>query len=151
VSAPVVVVLDAPAPLAGTAYPEPDTDWPALHARGFRLVVRLHPAAYDPAPLAAADFELEDLFGGRRPLDETRETRVVWEAAGAAAAAVARGDGVLVHCVGGTGRTGTVLACALRRLGWSAEDAVAAVRAARPRWPESPWQEEVARGKPAGR
>ena len=54
-------------------------------------------------------------------------------------------EGAVVHCLGGTGRTGTVLACALQRLGWSADEAIAAVRAHRPRWPESPWQEEVVR------
>jgi len=50
-----------------------------------------------------------------------------------------------VHCVGGTGRTGTVLAGALRVLGRSADDAIAAVRGHRPGWPESAWQEQVVR------
>jgi len=50
-----------------------------------------------------------------------------------------------VHCVGGTGRTGTVLASALRRLGRSADAAIDTVRMHRPHWPESPWQEDVVR------
>jgi hypothetical protein len=139
------VVTDAPAPLAGMAFPPPETDWPALQGRGFAHVVRLHPADYDPAPLIAHDVALEDLYGGAAPSDPAAEHRRIWEAARFAAEHVSRGEGVVVHCVGGTGRTGTVLACALRQLGRSADEAIAAVRAHRPRWPESPWQEEVVR------
>ncbi len=58
---------------------------------------------------------------------------------------VARGEGVVVHCVGGTGRTGTVLACALRQLGRSADAAIDTVRMHRPHRPESLWQEDVVR------
>jgi len=148
-SAEVFVVLETPAPLGGMALPGPDTDWAELHRRGFRLVVRLHPAAYDPAPLVAHDFALEDLYGGRVPADAPAEERRIRAAARLAAETVARGDGVVVHCLGGTGRTGTVLACALRLLGFSVEEATAAVARHRPRWPESPWQEEVVRRGPA--
>jgi hypothetical protein len=38
-----------------------------------------------------------------------------------------------------------VLACALRQLGRSADEAIATVQTHRPRWPESPWQEVVVR------
>ena len=139
------VVLESPARLGGMAYPEPDTDWGALGRSGFRHVVRLHPGDYDAAPLEIDDVELEDLFGGRSPRDPEAERARVIEAARLAAEYVERGEGVVVHCVGGTGRTGTVLACALRLLGRSADEAIDAVRAARPHWPESPWQEEVVR------
>ncbi|SEK37010.1 Dual specificity phosphatase, catalytic domain [Roseateles sp. YR242] len=40
------------------------------------------------------------------------------------------GDRALVHCAAGMGRTGTMGACVLKRLGQSAEDAVEAVRIA---------------------
>lgn len=40
------------------------------------------------------------------------------------------GDRALVHCAAGMGRTGTMGACVLKRLGRSAEDAVEAVRVA---------------------
>ena len=44
----------------------------------------------------------------------------------------ARGAGdVAVACMGGVGRTGTVAACALVRAGWTAEAAIARVRAIR--------------------
>ena len=140
------VVADEPALLAGMPYPADDTDWAALHARGFRRLVRLHPGDYDAAPLLVEDVELEDLYGGRTPSDPDAERGRVLDAARRAVAHVNGGEGVLVHCVGGTGRTGTVLACALRLLGRSTDEAIAAVRAHRPRWPESPWQEQTVRG-----
>jgi hypothetical protein len=139
------VVTDTPARLAGMAFPDPELDWPALHSLGFRHVVRLHAADYDPAPLTAHDVALEDLHGGLIPRNVDAERRRVWQAAKLTAKYVASGDGVVVHCVGGTGRTGTVLACALRRLGHPVDEAIDAVQAHRPRWPESPWQEEVVR------
>jgi len=139
------VVAESPAPLAGMAFPPPETDWRVLRNRGLRHVVRLHPADYDPAPLVAHDVALEDLHGGLVPRDAAAEERRVWEAAELTAALVSRGEGVVVHCVGGTGRTGTVLAGALRVLGRSADDAIAAVRGHRPGWPESAWQEQVVR------
>ncbi len=139
------VVLDDPALLAGMAYPAPDTDWRELYGRGFRRLVRLHPGDYNASPLRVEDVELEDLHGGRSPQDARRERERVREAARLAAEHVRAGEGVLVHCVGGTGRTGTVLGCALGLLGRSADEAVRAVQEHRPQWPESPWQEEIVR------
>jgi protein-tyrosine phosphatase len=40
------------------------------------------------------------------------------------------GQGVLLHCAAGIGRTGTVAACVLKQLGQSREEALAAVRRA---------------------
>jgi hypothetical protein len=139
------VFTDTPALLAGMPYPRPGVDWEALHDRGFGLVVRLHPGDYDPAPLDVRDVRLTDLHGGAVPSDPEAEAERVWEAARIAAGAVEAGTGVVVHCVGGTGRTGTVVACALRLLGRSTDEAVASVQAHRPKWPESPWQEELVR------
>jgi Tyrosine phosphatase family len=144
----VFVVTEEPAPLAGMAFPPPETDWHALHGQGFAHVVRLHPADYDPAPLLAHDMPLEDLYGGAEPQAPAAEERRIWDAAALVAELVSRGEGVVVHCVDGTGRTGTVLACALRRLGRSADDAIATVRQHRPHWPESPWPEQVVRSEP---
>ena len=140
-----VVFADTPALLAGMPYPRPDVDWRALHDRGFGLVVRLHPGDYDPAPLDVHDVTLTDLYGGALPEDPEGEAERVWEAARIAAGAVERGTGVVAHCFGGIGRTGTVAACTLRLLGRSADEAIAIVQARRPSWPESPWQEQVVR------
>ena len=139
------VVVREPALLGGMGYPPPDTDWASLHREGFRHVVRLHPGEYDPAPLLVADFQLEDLHGGRTPGDPESERSRVLDAAKAAAGWVADGEGVIVHCVGGTGRTGTVLVCALRYLDYPLHEAIQLVRAHRPGWPESDWQEELVR------
>ena len=142
------VVVQDPAPLAGMAYPPPETDWRELHRQGFAHVVRLHPGDYDPAPLVAHDVALQDLYGGAAPKDPAAEQDRIWEAAELVAEHLGRGEGVVVHCVGGTGRTGTVIACALRRLGRSPDEAIATVKQYRPHWPESPWQEEVSRSEP---
>ena len=139
------IVLEVPALLAGMAFPTADTDWVELHRRGFQELVRLHPGRYDPAPLTAHEILLEDLVGGRKPLDPASERDRVLDAARLATECVQRGEGVVVHCVGGTGRTGTVLGCALRYLGRDADEAVAMIQAHRPHWPESLWQEEVVR------
>ena len=139
------VVLDDPAPLAGMAYPDEDTDWSAFRDAGFTKVLRLARADYDPSPLSAEMIELQDLAEGRLPDDPDSERTAVWRAARHVADSVGMGEGVIVHCVGGIGRTGTVLACALRLVGYSADDAVAAVKSHRPTWPESPWQEDVVR------
>lgn len=139
------VFTETPALLAGMPYPRPDTDWQALHDRGLRLIVRLHPGDYDPAPLAVREVALMDLHGGALPDAPDAERERVWEAARVAADALEHGIGVVVHCVGGTGRTGTVVACALRLLGRSADEAVAMVQTQRPKWPESPWQEQLVR------
>ena len=145
------IVTETPALLAGMAFPQPGTDWQLLHRRGFGRVIRLHPADYDPAPLVAHDVALQDLHGGATPPDAAVEERRIWQAAGLAAEHVARREGVLVHCLGGTGRTGTVLACALRQLGRTADEAIDLVRMHRPDWPESTWQEKVVRsGPPSG-
>ena len=43
-----------------------------------------------------------------------------------------QGRAVLVHCQGGYGRAGTMLACYLVSQGWEAEEAIAEVRKRRP-------------------
>ncbi len=50
---------------------------------------------------------------------------------------------VMVHCMMGRGRTGTMLACFLVAEGWSAESAVRRVRQSRPASIESLAQEEM--------
>ncbi|MCB1233632.1 MAG: tyrosine-protein phosphatase, partial [Verrucomicrobiae bacterium] len=58
------------------------------------------------------------------------------------------GEGVIVHCAGGRGRTGTVLGVVLRRFGFSAREVVDyldEIHLAREKagWPEASWQREV--------
>ncbi|MCL5959467.1 MAG: tyrosine-protein phosphatase [Chloroflexi bacterium] len=121
-------VLRDPAPLAGMARPIESTPWQAIWAAGFRHVVRLdirNVPDYDPAPLNRLYMEhLEDLRHGRPPTGrpEEEEKRLILEAASAATARLEVGEGVVIHCWGGTGRTGTVIACVLRVLGFTTSD-----------------------------
>ncbi|MFO7561194.1 MAG: dual specificity protein phosphatase family protein [Enhygromyxa sp.] len=62
-------------------------------------------------------------------------------------ARVGAGKGVLVHCVGGLGRSGMIAAAWLRSRGASTDEALAIVRAARgPRAVETEVQEQAVRG-----
>jgi hypothetical protein len=149
-----------PTPLAGMAYPRRG-NWDALAARGFGHVIDLtrDTAKYDPSPLRSHGFRLADLVVRRRPPSPEHDEEVI----GAAAALVAdrwrAGEGVIVHCHGGRGRTGAVLGSALVRLGHDPDDVVDwlhRVQRTRGRrgWPEQAWQREVVqraqRGHPPG-
>jgi hypothetical protein len=144
-------VLSSPALLAGMPCPGEGTPWAALAEAGFRNVICLMGAApsYNPTPLRLLHaVELEDLVGGRSPVDPDRERRDIGRAVRIALGALHRNEGVIVHCEGGTGRTGTVIGLVLRHLGWTAAETLGylnAIHRARERagWPESPWQAEL--------
>ena len=142
-------IARAPVALAGMPFPG-RADWQLLHEHGIGHVVCLtHDVApYDPAPCSVGTFALQDLVDGRAPARPEAERAVVERAADDVVAHLARGIGVAVHCMGGRGRTGTVLGVVLVRLGHPPERVVAHLdRLARARgrrgWPESPWQADV--------
>jgi len=139
----------APVALAGMSYPG-RAAWSQLHALGIGHVVCLtHDAApYDPAPCGVSAFRLHDLVSGAPPSDPAAELAVVHRAADAVQSLVEQGTGVAVHCMGGRGRTGTVLGVVLVRSGHDPATVVdhldrVARRRGRRGWPESPWQAEV--------
>lgn len=143
-----------PVPIAGMAFPA-RADWSLLAGLGFGHVVCLthDDPPYDPAPLGLTAVGLDDLYHGRPPSDPDAEQRRVLHAAGAAVAAVGRGEGVVVHCRGGRGRAGTVLGSALVMLGLDSGEVVAWLdllhrRRGKAGWPESAWQEAVVRSVP---
>lgn len=147
-------MIDSPAPLAGMPYPHALTasHWVTL-GKTFQHVVNLceDESPHECAPLNPLHaVKLQDLVSGGAPNNPKREAAKILRAADVIVAALRRGEGVVVHCMGGRGRTGTVLGCALRRLGHGADEVVAqldAVHKARGRrdWPEADWQEQLVR------
>lgn len=139
-----------PAPLAGMAYPH-RAEWTRLHDVGLRRVVCLtdDTARYDPSPLTATAIKLQDLYV-TGPDSAAEEQQRVRQAVDAVVASVEAGDGVVVHCHAGRGRTGTVIGGALVRLGHDPDDVVTwldRVQRARSKrgWPENPWQADAVR------
>ncbi len=142
-------------PLAGMAYPRVGP-WDALADAGFAHVVCLteDQPRYDPAPLVATAVALQDLFARPAPDDPERDRARTLAAARFVVERHRAGDGVVVHCHGGRGRTGMVLGCALVMLGHDPDDTVDWLhRTQRTRgrrgWPEQEWQATVVRECPA--
>jgi hypothetical protein len=145
-------IARAPVALAGMAYPG-RADWGLLHEHGVGHVVCLSSdrPTYDPAPCTLTAIRLQDLVSGGDPDEPDEERALVAGAADDVLLHLERGIGVAVHCMGGRGRTGTVIGTALVRLGHDPEDVVTHLdRVARARgrrgWPESAWQAAVVRG-----
>jgi len=138
-------------PLAGMAAPPPDFSFAMLHDERFDSIVSLVGSpGYDAYPLRAHAYELQDLYGGRRPADPGGEYREVCAAVDTIADLRGRGHGVVVHCRAGIGRTGLVVGAVLVAEGHDPDevtawlDRVQRARGARG-WPESPWQAETLR------
>jgi hypothetical protein len=144
-------VLQVPAPLAGMRYPRWDFPWKNVADTGFHFIVSLHPGDYDPSPLERLSaVQLEDLAHGGNPVDPAREKRLIRTVVDAVVRALQAGRGVILHCVGGRGRSGTVIGCVLRTLGYRTEEIISYLdRTHKARgkmgWPESPWQADLIR------
>lgn len=144
------VVPVAGPPLAGMPYPRDDVEWDAVAASGVARVLDLSglPCGYDCTPLERVPLDLQDLAGGRLPNDEEREREQIRGAVDVITATREALDGVVVHCEGGRGRTGTVLGAYLVTLG-HAPSVVShwlnQLYASRGQsgWPESRWQSDL--------
>jgi atypical dual specificity phosphatase len=124
--------------MLGCAYPRTERALVALSESGVRLLVNLHERPHDPARLrrhglrevhlAVRDFAAPSPGQIERGLDAVLET-------------LAAGEAAAIHCGGGLGRTGTVLACYLASSeGLGAEEAIRRIRAVRPGSVETPAQ-----------
>jgi protein-tyrosine phosphatase len=147
------VVLKEPALLAGMSYPGTRTPWVKIGDAGFSNVVCLCDSKvhYNPYPLKVLfSAELEDLYHGYDPEDPETEERLIRQATGVIGKKMDEGEGIVVHCVGGIGRTGTVLGCVLRDLGFSAGEVINYLDKINELrgfggWPETEWQGEMVR------
>lgn len=147
------VVLSEPAFLAGMALPGRYTPWENIGSAGFSHVVCLSHSKvyYNPYPLNVLfSAELEDLCHGYGPENPVREEQLIRQAVDAIRKKIDDGEGVVVHCVGGTGRTGTVLGCVLRDLGFQAAEVINYLddlnkERGRSGWPEAEWQGKMIR------
>lgn len=142
-------VVRTPAPLAGMSYPR-RTEWQRLYDVGLHHVVCLTHAepTYDPAPLGVTAVCLQELLTRPQPDEPDIERARVHDAATVVVERLGAGEGVVVHCYAGRGRTGTVIGCALVMLGHESATVVDWLhRVQRTRgkrgWPEQDWQEQV--------
>jgi len=111
------------------------------------LILAPNPRSHE-APRRVAAFFNALLVERELPDDPEREEELIREIANSVVERIEAGEGVVVHCAGGRGRTGTVLGMALRLMGVSAdeiENRLNHIHQLRGKegWPESPWQRQV--------
>lgn len=101
-------VLRSPAPLAGMSFPH-QVPWKSIATAGFESIVCLthNTAPYDPSPLRVLRaVKFKDLLGGQQPDNPQQEQAKLGDIVRVVSGELRSGRGVVVHCMGGTGRKG---------------------------------------------
>lgn len=126
--------------LAGSARPLLPDAIEAFSRRGVAAIVSLTEEPLPAEPVRRAGLECAHV----PVVDFTAPSlEQIEEAIAAIDGFLEQGRPVAVHCAGGMGRTGTILACYLVRQGMSAADAIDSIRAQRPHSIETPEQESA--------
>jgi len=145
-------VLDVPGLLAGMHTPDRKTDWKGLSRRGFNYVVCLEAdkPKYDPSPLRFLGIcKLENLSDPDDiPSDPKREETYIKGIVDRVERKLIGGRGVVIHCGGGRGRTGTVIGCILKRMGYGSRVIINYLhdlhgKMGKDGWPEANWQSQL--------
>ena len=124
----------------GCAYPRTERALTALSGSGVRLLVNLHGRPHDPARLARHG--LREVHLPVKDFAAPSSEQIERGVEAILGALVAADESAAVHCGGGLGRTGTLLACYLLASGegLGAGEAIGRVRAIRPGSVETPAQ-----------
>ena len=128
------------------------TNWKSLAAMGFKWVVNLESSkpTYNCTPLfLLACVELENLpLPTSVPSDPKNEFRKICEIVDYAEDKILDGEGVLIHCTGGRGRSGVVIGGILKKLGYDFFTIINYLdllhkRRGKAGFPESKWQSQL--------
>jgi Tyrosine phosphatase family len=112
--------------LGAARWPGAEMDWKRMSSIGFRWVICAcsEDPDYDPFPLKfLARIGLTDLSAKGQPDNPGAEFEQIAAIASQAFSKLNEG-GILVHCAGGRGRTGTILGAILRHCGYSAAEVI---------------------------
>ena len=153
------ISFDSGALLAGMPMPQNNRVWNELYAREIESVICLthDEVPYLPSPVKVLKAcELIDQYDNsscdiNKSKTEMKEERdKIRTVVDIAFHEVSQGRSLVVHCLGGTGRTGTILAGLLRESGHSWKETknmmneINIIRGRSPGgWPESTWQQDL--------